>query len=316
MRQAFLTAVTQLTAQFGGGGGPAGWRLDKLRAAPVVSSAQVPIIGYGHRAAAASPWLVAESSAGSAALLAPPGVGGPDWRMIVQLSRGPGGVTAEGIYRGGQSDNPASTWYANLTARWKAGGFLLLPPAGTSVIGRAAMGVPAMSKVVSRSEVDRLGKRGSYRLGGLGPPGPGRPGPPRPFQLSFLGPQHRGSAVAWILFALLSIAVIAGGALLGLWFLPFVVGLATGVVMRWGWWRLRVTVPAVLVMACAGWGLALWIMAARGQAVGPTARTIASLAGFPDIAALAIASTLGVSALQGLAGLWLGRAAAPRPARD
>ena len=57
-------------------------------------------------------------------------------------------------------------------------------------------------------------------------------------------------------------------------------------------------------------------MAARGQAVGPTAQTIASLAGFPDMAALAIAFTLGVSAVQGLAGLWLGRALAPRPARD
>ena len=172
-----------------------------------------------------------------------------------------------------------------------------------------------MSRLVSRSEVGRLGKRGSHRLGGPGPPDPGRPAPPRPFQPSFLGPQHRGSAAAWILFALLSTALIAGGALLGLWFMPFVAGLATGVVMRWGWWRLRVTVPAVLIMACAGWGLALWAMAVRGQAVGPTARTIASLAGFPDMAALAITFTLGVSALQGLTGLWLGRALAPRPAR-
>lgn len=173
-----------------------------------------------------------------------------------------------------------------------------------------------MSKVVSRSEADRLGKRGSYRLGGFSLPGSGRAGPPRRFVPSFLGPQHRGSVPAWILAGLISVALIAGGALLGLWFMPFLIGLATGVVMRWGWWRLRVTVPAVLVIAAGGWGLALWIMSARGQAVGPTAQTIASLAGFPDMAALAIAFTLGVSVLQALSGLWLGRAIAPRPVRD
>jgi len=173
-----------------------------------------------------------------------------------------------------------------------------------------------MSKVVSRSEADRLGKRGSYRLGGFGRPGSGRSGPPRPFIPSFLGPHHRGSVPAWILAGLVSIGLIAGGALLGLWFMPFLVGLATGVVMRWGWWRLRVTVPAVLVITAAGWGLALWIMSLGGEAIGPTARTIASVAGFPNVAALAIGATLGVSVLLGLSGLWLGRAAAPRPARD
>lgn len=173
-----------------------------------------------------------------------------------------------------------------------------------------------MSKLVSRSEVGRLGKRGAYRLGGLWPPRPGRPGPPRPFRPSFLGPQHRGSVAAWVLAALASIALIAGGALLGLWFMPFLAGLATGVVMRWGWWRLRVTVPGVLIMAAAGWGLALWVEAVRGQPIGPTARTIASVAGLPAVAALTVVITLGVSALQGLAGLWLGRALAPRPARD
>jgi hypothetical protein len=172
-----------------------------------------------------------------------------------------------------------------------------------------------MSKVVSKSEADRLGKRGSYRLGGIGLLGSGRAGPPRQFIPTFLGPQHRGSIPAWILAGLISIGLIAGGALLGLWFVPFLVGLATGVVMRWGWWRLRVTVPSVLIMTSAGWGLALLIMSLRGEAVGPTAGAIASLAGFPDVAEIAIAFTLGVSVLQGLSGLWLGRAIAPRPPR-
>jgi hypothetical protein len=173
-----------------------------------------------------------------------------------------------------------------------------------------------MSKeLVTRSEADRLGKRGSYRLGGLGPEAPERPGPPRPFQMTFLRQQHRGWVGGWLLATLAGLALIAGGALFGVWFMPFLIGLATGVAVRWGGWGLRVTVPAVLVMTCAGWGLALGMLAARGQAVGPTARTIALVAGLPEMAVLTIAVTVGVSAVQGLAGLWLGRALAPRPAR-
>ena len=172
-----------------------------------------------------------------------------------------------------------------------------------------------MSKVTSRSEADRLGKRGSYRLGGFGMPGPGRPDPPPAFRPSFVPPQHRGSALGWLLAAIVGILLIAGGAMLGLWFMPFLLGLATGVAMRWGAWRLRVTIPAVLIMAAAGWTLALWAAAMRGMPVAPTARTIAQVAGLPAVAALIIGITLAVSVVQGLAGLWLGRAIAPRPAR-
>jgi penicillin amidase len=55
--------------------------------------------------------------------------------MIVRLSPGRLGIMAEGIYPGGQSDNPASAWHDNLTARWQNGGYLLLPSAGTPVTG-------------------------------------------------------------------------------------------------------------------------------------------------------------------------------------
>ena len=134
--------------------------------------------------------------------------------------------------------------------------------------------------------------------------------------MSFLGPQHRGSVTGWVLAGLVGVVLIAGAALLGVWFMPFMIGLATGLLMRWGWWRLRVTVPAVVIMTCAGWGLALLALVLRGQAVGPTAQTIAAVAGFPGMGTFAFAVTLGVSAVLGLAGLWLGRALAPRPARD
>jgi len=172
-----------------------------------------------------------------------------------------------------------------------------------------------MSKVTSRSEADRLGKRGSYRLGGFGIPGPGKSDPPRMFRPSFAPPQHRGSALAWLLAAVVGMLLIAGGAMLGLWFMPFLIGVAAGLAMRWGQWRLRITIPAVLVMAAAGWALALWAAAMRGMPVGPTARTIALVAGLPPRIGLIIEITLAVSMLQGLVGLWLGRAIAPRPAR-
>ena len=170
-----------------------------------------------------------------------------------------------------------------------------------------------MSKIISRSEADRLGRRGSYRLGGLGMPGPGRSDPPRLFRPSFAPPHHRGSALGWLLAAIVGIVLIAGGAMLGLWFMPFLLGVASGVATRWGQWRLRMTIPAVLIMAAAGWALALWAAAMRGMPVGPTARIIAEVAGLPAEAAPIIEITLAVSMAQGLAGLWLGRALARRP---
>ena len=176
-----------------------------------------------------------------------------------------------------------------------------------------------MSRPVSRSEADRMGKRGSYRLGGLGglgSLGPGLAKPSRPFRPSFVRPEHPGTTAGWILGAVIGTVMIAGGSALGLWFTPFVVGLATGIVVRWGGWRLRVSAPAVVIMAAAGWGLALWVPVLRGLPLGATARTIAVTAGLPAITVLAFCAALAVSVALGLAGLWLGRALTPRPARD
>jgi hypothetical protein len=170
-----------------------------------------------------------------------------------------------------------------------------------------------VSRLASKSEAQRLGKRGSYRLGGLSQLDTGRPPGPDRMRPSFTRPQHAGPVVLWLLAALLGTAAIAAGAAIGYWFMPFVVGLATGVAMRWGGWRLRVSAPAVVVMTALGWGVVLWIQALRGLPVGATARVIAALAGLPAHAAVAVVITLAVSVVQGLAGLWLGRAIAPRP---
>ena len=70
-------AVAQLTAQFGAGAGSAGWRLDKLVAPPVVSSAQVPVVGYGSRSAAVRPWLAAWGAPAPPPCSRPPCPAGP-----------------------------------------------------------------------------------------------------------------------------------------------------------------------------------------------------------------------------------------------
>jgi len=48
--------------------------------------------------------------------------------MIVTLSGA--GVSAEGVYPGGQSENPASPWYDNLVPLWWDGRYLPVPGPG------------------------------------------------------------------------------------------------------------------------------------------------------------------------------------------
>ncbi len=141
------------------------------------------------------------------------------------------------------------------------------------------------------AELRKLGRRGAYRLG-----------PPR----------GRVSPWRWLTVVLAGALVIAAGAELGLWFVPFLAGLAAGLLLpRWGW-RLRHTLLAVLVMALLGWGVPLyWPAVVQGQPAGATARVIAALAGVPPHAFTGVLVTLLVAILQGVVGLWLGRAVQP-----
>jgi len=161
----------------------------------------------------------------------------------------------------------------------------------------------------------RLGKRGSYRLGNLAGPPPPRPSLPSPHYPAWI-PGRRGPALLWLLAGLVCAAILAVGALAGLWFLPFVAGLAAGIAARYGRLRLRVTLPTVVILAAAGWGAALAWLALRDRLPEwSVARTIAALGGLPAHAATGIAVTLLVAAIQAAAGLWLGRALAPGHAR-
>jgi hypothetical protein len=161
------------------------------------------------------------------------------------------------------------------------------------------------------SDLRRLGKRGSYRLGRLGAQPAATKPSPAPHYPTW-APHHRGPIGLWLLACVAATALIAAGALVGWWFLPFLTGLAGGMASRSGGWRLRVALPAVVLVAAAGWGAALGWLALRGLPEAAVARVIAALAGLPAYAAVAIAVTLLVAAIQAAAGLWLGRALGPR----
>ena len=157
----------------------------------------------------------------------------------------------------------------------------------------------------------RLGRRGSYRLGRMGaPPAPRAPWPTAHYPT--WAPRRRGPVLLWLLACLAGVAIVAAGALAGWWFLPFVAGLGTGLAARFDQLRLRATLPAAVAVAVVGWGAALaWLALRDGLPEVSVARTIAALAGLPASAAVAIAVTLVVAAVQAAAGLWLGRALAP-----
>jgi hypothetical protein len=173
-----------------------------------------------------------------------------------------------------------------------------------------------MTKQLGRSEFSRLGKRGSYRLGAMAAQGIAGPAMPRPFRPQFGRPSHGVPLMAWLLAALTGVAMIAWGAMDGLWFVPLIIGVIAGVAARFGQWPLRVMAPAVVLICAAGWGAALIVPAVRGLPVGATARTIAGVVGLPAMLAVGVGITLAVSVLQGLAGLWLGRALTPYAPRS
>jgi penicillin G amidase len=125
MRTAFGSAVAHLSARLGGA--PASWTWGRLhsRAFPALSGADG--LGYGPRPDGGDPFTPDAADGGLVSR------DGPSWRMIVTLSAA--GLSAEGVYPGGQSENPASPWYDDLVPLWWDGQYLPVPvpgqPAGT-----------------------------------------------------------------------------------------------------------------------------------------------------------------------------------------
>jgi penicillin amidase len=128
MGSAFAEAVAQLSAKLGGR--PDTWEWGKLHSTAFPSLLGMAALGYGPRAAGGDQWTV------DAADGYPVSDQGPSWRMIVQWT-GHGQPVAEGIYPGGQSENPASPWYDNQMSLWWAGQYLAMPPAGGNAGGWA-----------------------------------------------------------------------------------------------------------------------------------------------------------------------------------
>jgi penicillin amidase len=117
MRQAFAESVKHLTALLGGA--PSSWTWDRLHAREFPALSGAAGLGYGPRPAGGDPFTPDAADHGMTATT------GPSWRMIAALS--PSGVTAQGIYPGGQSENPASPWDQDQIPLWWNNTYLPLP---------------------------------------------------------------------------------------------------------------------------------------------------------------------------------------------
>jgi penicillin amidase len=124
---AFKKAVSHLSAKLGGA--PPTWTWGRIHSRSFPSITGADGLGYGPRPAGGDPFTEDAADGGLDAST------GPSWRMIATL--GAGGISAQGVYPGGQSENPASPWYANLVELWWNGQYLPVPvpgaPAGRTV---------------------------------------------------------------------------------------------------------------------------------------------------------------------------------------
>jgi penicillin amidase len=128
MRSAFGVAVGHLAAKLGGT--PGGWTWARLHTRYFPSVSGAAGLGYGPRASSGDAWTVDAAEGGLQSSI------GPSWRMIVNFSVPAGHpVTAEGVYPGGQSENPASPWYANLIADWWDNRYLPMASPGNAGAG-------------------------------------------------------------------------------------------------------------------------------------------------------------------------------------
>ena len=127
MRKAFSSAVSHLASTLGGAPSSWAWSRIHTRSFPALSGASG--LGYGPRGSGGDAFTpdAADGDLTSSS--------GPSWRMIATLS--PSGVTAVGIYPGGQDENPASPWYANQIPLWWDGRYLPVPAPGSVAAGGA-----------------------------------------------------------------------------------------------------------------------------------------------------------------------------------
>ncbi|MBV9794275.1 MAG: penicillin acylase family protein [Actinobacteria bacterium] len=134
MRQAFTTAVAHLASKLGGS--PSAWTWGRLHTREFPSLTGATGLGYGPRASSGDAWTVDAAEGGLNSDT------GPSWRMVVDFSAGAsargatgggaGPALAEGVYPGGQSENPTSPWYDDLIGYWWDDRLLPMPAAGSA----------------------------------------------------------------------------------------------------------------------------------------------------------------------------------------
>jgi penicillin amidase len=105
MKLAFDATISNLTKQLGAD--PTTWTWGKVHQRVIQNLAQVTGLDYGPRP---------DRGDANTPLAAPdfPSSHGPSWRMVVDWGAG----TFQAIYPGGQSENPASTWYQDRVDAW------------------------------------------------------------------------------------------------------------------------------------------------------------------------------------------------------
>jgi hypothetical protein len=130
-------------------------------------------------------------------------------------------------------------------------------------------------------------------------PVPGGPAPGDPAEPRAAGRARVTHRVAAFVVAAAACGLLAWA---GVWFAPFLFGVAAGALSARG---LRGTVLPVAAGAIVGWAFPVWVLALTGQPVGATARSIAALAGIPPYAGVAVTVVLLLAALQALCGAWL-----------
>ncbi|HTU74490.1 MAG TPA: penicillin acylase family protein [Trebonia sp.] len=123
MVAAFKKAVEQLAKPLGDT--PSGWTWGRVHFREFPSVAGASGLGYGPRSAGSDPFAEDAADGGRDA------EAGPSWRMVATLSV-TSGVSAVGVYPGGQSENPASPWYDNLVSLWWNGQYLPMPAPGSA----------------------------------------------------------------------------------------------------------------------------------------------------------------------------------------
>lgn len=115
MLKAFEESVDLLSKHLGNN--PQLWLWEKLHTRKIEALSGVDVLSYGPYGSEGDTWTLnavgSDPISGSTPVQKPSTIG-PSWRMIVDW----GARKAEGVYPGGQEENPGSLWYENEIAPW------------------------------------------------------------------------------------------------------------------------------------------------------------------------------------------------------